>query len=54
MRRRYTSDGATHMPRGSGRLGEAPLPRLRDRFAPRIELAFGDSASLKGIRGAVK
>ena len=54
MRHRYTSDGATHMPRGSGRLGDAPLPSRRDGFAPRIELAFGDSASLQGIRGAVK
>ena len=24
------------------------------RFAPRIELAFGDSASLRGIRGQSK
>ena len=53
-RRRYTSDGATHMPRGSGRLGDAPLPSRRGGFAPRVELAFGDSASLQGIRGAVK
>ena len=42
---------AADLPRGSGRLGDAPLPRLRDGFAPRIELAFGDSASLRGIRG---
>ena len=28
-RHRYTSDGATHMPRGSGRLGDAPLPMRR-------------------------
>ena len=28
--------------------------RNRVTFAPRIELAFGDSASLRGIRGAVK
>ena len=28
--------------------------RNRGGFAPRIELAFGDSASLRGIRGAVK
>ena len=31
----------------------APTKAAR-RIAPRIELAFGDSASLRGIRGAVK
>ena len=45
---------AADLPRGSGRLGDAPLPGRRDGFAPRIELAFGDSASLKGIRDKVK
>ena len=42
---------AADLPRGSGRLGDAPLPRRCGGFAPRIELAFGDSASLRGIRG---
>ena len=40
--------------RESGRLGDAPLPMRRDRFAPRIELAFGDSASLRGIRAGAE
>ena len=54
-KRDYGADEiATDLPRGSGRLGDAPLPSRRDRFAPRIELAFGDSASLRGIRGAAK
>ena len=39
------------MLREIGRLGDTPLPRRHGRFAPRIELAFGDSASLRGIRG---
>ena len=48
-KRDYGADEiAADLPRESGRLGDAPLPRRRDGFAPRIELAFGDSASLGG------